>query len=37
VLRIVDVQPGPGGGAIVTRIDEYALRAGDGSTLARVP
>jgi hypothetical protein len=37
VLRIVDVQPGSGGGAIVTRIDEYALRAGDGSTLARVP
>jgi hypothetical protein len=37
VLRIVDVQPGPGGGAIGTRIDEYALRAGDGSTLARVP
>ena len=37
VLRIVDVQPGPGGGAIVTRIDSYALRAQDGSTLARLP
>jgi len=36
LLRIVDVQPGPGGGAIVANVEEYALRAGDGSTLARV-
>jgi hypothetical protein len=36
-LTITDVQPGPGGGAIVTRIDAYELRAPDGSTLARVP
>ena len=37
VLRITDVQPGPGGGALVTRIESYALRAADGSTIARLP
>jgi len=37
VLKIVDVQPGPGGGAIVTNVESYALHAADGSTLARVP
>ncbi len=37
VLKIVDVQPGPGGGVIVTNVESYALHAADGSTLARVP
>ena len=37
VLRIMDVQPGPGGGAIITRIDGYTLRTADGTTLARLP
>jgi hypothetical protein len=35
-LAVVDVLPGPGGGAIVTRIDNYTLRAADGSTLTRM-
>lgn len=37
VLKIVDVLPGPGGGAIVTDIEQYTLRAADGSTLRRMP
>lgn len=37
LLRLAGVQPGTGGGAIVTHIEEYALRASDGSTLARLP
>ncbi len=37
VLRIIDVQPGPSGGAIVTHVESYALRASDGTTLARIP
>lgn len=37
LLKIDGVQPGPAGGAIVTRIEQYALHASDGSTLARVP
>ena len=37
VLKIVDMQPGPGGGAIVTKVESYTLHAADGSTLARVP
>ena len=37
VLEVVDVQPGVGGGTIVTHIQEYELRTRDGSTLARMP
>jgi hypothetical protein len=36
VLRVTGVQPGPGGGAVITEIEEYTLRAQDGSTLARI-
>lgn len=37
VLQIIDVLPGPGGGAIVTNIQQYTLRTADGSTLTRMP
>lgn len=36
-LKVVGVQPGPGGGAILTNVEAYALSASDGSILARVP
>ncbi len=37
LLKITDVLPAPGGGAIVTDIEQFTLRAGEGSTLARLP
>lgn len=36
LLRITDVQPGPGGGTITTEIVEYQMQSQGGLTLARI-